>query len=103
MHCYEDGDDDDPSKLSLMQRMRLFERPPVPELAAQQQQRKRRSVTSRFQTQPITVSEVHQARQFQVASPARRPPAPSPPLPSSLPLTGSDKTPNKNHEKKITN
>jgi hypothetical protein len=61
--CHHQADDNDPSKLSLTERMRLFERPPVQSTAATTTApRKRRPLISRFQTQPITVREVHQAR-----------------------------------------
>ena len=60
---HHQADDNDPSKLSLTERMRLFERPPVQSTAATTAApRKRRPLISRFQTQPITVREVHQAR-----------------------------------------
>lgn len=64
----EDEESNDPSKLTLAERVRMFERPllnsrPVqkdlPQVAAP---RKRRLLCSRFQTQPITSQEVHRAR-----------------------------------------
>ena len=72
-------DEHDPSKLSLAERMRLFERPPAPAASAPtppSPARRRRALTSRFQTQPITVSEVPLARQISPAD-MRRPPVAS--------------------------
>ena len=69
-------DESDPSKLSLMERMKLFERPSVQSAAVVPVARSRpRKSDQRFKTQPVTSHEVHQAIRRAASSASSSPPA----------------------------
>lgn len=63
-------DESDPSKLSLMERMKLFERPSVQPAAvpAPVARSSPRKSGQRFKTQPVTSHEVHLARSIRRAA-----------------------------------
>lgn len=61
-------DENEPSKLSLAERVKLFnqammvDRLPVMGIQAQSQSNRKRAPTSRFKTQPVTIEEVSTAQ-----------------------------------------
>ena len=63
----------DPSKLSLLERVKLFDKPPPiaapPVLPPSRPARStRKAIKSRFLTQPITIAEVEKARNLRIVS-----------------------------------